>query len=117
MMIEPSFFYYVQLLDAIHVFAEAVCAIGCGVLVMILAHIGFESFDGAEFLAKINKHYKKMIKPLIFVIIITLLIMIFLPTRETAILMKAASLSTTEGLEALKQTILEILTAIKDFHD
>lgn len=115
-MIEPSFFYYVQLLDAINISAQVICALCCGRLVAILASVGFENlFDGAEFLSKIKK-YQKIIKPLSFSIIITVLIMIFLPTRETAILMKAASLSTTESLEALKTAILEILTAIKDFH-
>ena len=98
-IIEPMWFYWVNVLDSINVFAVFMCILGIvgSVVCFILSH-GCYSDEEYEM-------WKKRMKICFGALVLSAIIVIFVPSSETLIKMKLAEFGTYENVSIVVETI------------
>ena len=102
-IINPSWVYWLTVLDGLKVAAVAIGVIS--LLVTVLLGIGFLIEDDTHLIPK-------LLKITIPIMIVCLLLGIFIPSQETMIMMKAAELATKENIQYTGQQLKELIDYI-----
>jgi len=121
-IINPSWFYWINVLESAKDFATILlilAVIGLGVLIVIAAvnyELGDKLFEDSEW--KMYLKIKKLIPKAVIVVLIICAIATFLPSKETLISMMIAKYATKENLgmtvEGIKSAVDYIMNAIKE---
>lgn len=102
-IINPSWVYWLTVLNGLKVTAVAIGIIS--LLVTVLLGIGFLIEDDSHLIPK-------LFKITIPIMIVCLLLGIFIPSQETMIMMKAAELATKENIQYTSQQLKELIDYI-----
>lgn len=109
-IVDPMWFYWLQVLNNLSIFCMAVGASGCAIAMLGIIYTMMQ-FDG---MLKIESEYKKysqtMKKLKKFVIIFAIMFIcgLIIPNKETMIQMKIAEYTTYDNLNAATDKIKEI---------
>ena len=120
-IVSPSFVYFLSILNNLSVFVS-VFAIILGVAVFIISVVAFAFWHEGMDYGEDDPDYKqflvlkKFLKILIPCLVVTILISVFRPDKNTLIEMKVASILTKENVnltvETIKETVDYVVEAI-----
>ena len=102
-IINPSWVYWLTVLDGLKVAAVATGILG--LIITVILGIGFLIEDDTHLIPK-------LLKITIPIMIVCLLLGIFIPSQETMIMMKAAELATKENIQYTSQQLKELIDYI-----
>ena len=112
-IINPSWFYWVQVVDTLGLIATVFFAISLigGIIFLVGRWVGVYDYDDER------RFYKKVCKIVLPVFIISLLAMVLIPSKETLIEMQIAKYATYENaawtVESIKSIVDYIIEAVK----
>lgn len=107
--INPLWFYFMNLSHRMGIF----CVIFCAILILC-AFVHVIILAGGVFTDKEELVFKKRLKLFFVFGLITAMISIFLPNKETCIEMMVASQITHENVDATKEEVYEIIDYVTD---
>lgn len=117
-IINPMWFYWVSVIDSIRMATIAVLVISIGTVVVLAISIGISFYELGGYCGDDDQKYKKFFKIAIPLVIVSTLIIIFLPSKDTLIEMQIAKYATIENanmtFDAIKDTVDYIINAIKE---
>lgn len=107
-IIEPMWFYWIEVLDSIKIFAILMCVLGImgSVMFFILSH---DCYSDEEY-----KLWRKRMRISFGVLVLSAIIVIFVPSSETLIKMKLAEFGTYENVTTVVETIEDMTDKIID---
>jgi hypothetical protein len=113
-IIDPMWFYWLQIVDSI----QGVCgviAILSGVIGVIMLVFYFASVvEGCTDEEDSRKRLKGLIKPLAVCFIIAMTVAVFIPSKQTLIEMEIAKHATYSNVESIKEQITDAADYILD---
>ena len=119
-IIDPMFFYWLQILESFNVLLVVVIIIGLIALLMLgIAALTEDEFCDSEYSLGFNRHTKKRdgyiasAKKVAISLIIPILAVIFIPSKTTIIEMVAASRVTPGNIQMAKQIIIDTAADVK----
>lgn len=112
--INPIWFYLMNVLGGMKIFLCVLGGISLAITVLVLIAWAINGYTDITDLDEDEKKTVKIFKKIIIASIITLLIGILTPSKETCIEMMIASQVTHENVAATKEEIYEIVDYITD---
>ena len=120
-IIDPMFFYWLQILESFNVLLVVVIIIGLIALLMLgIAALTEDEFCDSEYSLGFNRHTKKRdgyiasAKKVAISLIIPILAVIFIPSKTTVIEMAVASRVTPGNIQTSKKFVIDTIVEVKN---
>lgn len=110
-IIEPSFFYWLSVAEAVKTLFGVIAGL-CGAGGIVVGSLYFMSSADFGKEARDTKIFHKMFTVLLSLVLISIPIAIFVPSKETLIEMKIAQYATYENIDTAQSKVKEVIDYI-----